>query len=70
MTSKREHVDGKGEVEGGESINGNGRDEGGMSRRDTLHEGGREGKERCGTVQPNRAESFCDIRVDYTTRSK
>jgi len=50
MTSKREHVDGKGEVEGGESINGNGRDEGGMSRRDTLHEGGRE---RSDVVQYN-----------------
>ena len=43
MTSKREHVDGRREVEGSESINGDGRDEEQTSNRDTLEEG-REGK--------------------------
>ena len=42
MTSKREHVDCKRKVKGGESIDGNGRYEEEMSSRDTL-EGGREG---------------------------
>ena len=40
MTSKGEHVDGKGEAEGGESIDGNGRGEKEMSRRDTPGRGG------------------------------
>lgn len=59
MTSKREHVDGKGEVEGGESINGNERDEGGISRRDTL-EGGREGIDvvQCNLIGLNRPVAF------------
>jgi len=44
MTSKREHVDGKGEVEDGGSINGGGRDEEEMSSGGTV-EGRRQGRD-------------------------
>jgi len=42
MTSKREHVDGKGKVEDGESINGDGRDKE-MRREVHLREDGKGG---------------------------